>query len=147
LGVASSSSLETLGGVSGRAVCSRETNWLVGVVDSFIMAGVWCSDSGVPTLCSVPNVLEQSWNFLPGIAPIWSGVWLTEQLESHQTVNGCSTLCLNAIGQVGLVLMISWEPLKGIGMRLDGASSRCLDGSLMDLYLLKAVAAIGSACS
>jgi hypothetical protein len=40
----------------------------------------------------------------PGIAPIWCGVWLTERLESHRTVNACSALCLSAVGQVGLLL-------------------------------------------
>jgi hypothetical protein len=34
---------------------------------------------------------------------------LTERLEGHRTVNACSALCLSAVGQLGLVLWISWE--------------------------------------
>jgi hypothetical protein len=119
-------------------------------VGSFIVAGVWCSGGCVPTLCSVPNVRDRAVveKILPGIAPIWCGVWLTERLESHQTVNACSALCLNAVGQVGLVLMVSWESLKGrdqVGCGFFRVLGWELDGSL--LYLVEVVAAIGSACS
>jgi hypothetical protein len=94
--------LPGVGCAPGRPLCRRElvcSSWRV-----------WCSGGGVPTMCSdfvfrserAGAVVEKFW---PGIAPIWCGVWLTEQLESHRTVNACSALCLNAVGQVGLCLV------------------------------------------
>jgi hypothetical protein len=73
--------------------------------------------------------------FLPGITPIWCGVWLTERLESHRTVNACSALCLNAVGQVGL-LLVDLLVTVGNGVRLDKGSSECLCGSWMAWILL-----------